>query len=135
MPSLFPLICTDELAAARDFYARLLGMKVVFDADWYVQLQDPADATLQIAFVARSHESVPVAFRQRCQGVIVTVERDDVDALADRARELGLAIHTPLRDEPWGQRHFITEDPTGLLLDVVKMIPPDASYAGDYVEG
>ena len=133
MASLFPVVCVDELEGPCDFYLRLLGMKVVFQVDWYVQLQDPADPTLQIAFVSRAHESVPAAFRQRCQGVIVTLERDDVDGVHARARELGLPVHTPLRDEPWGQRHFITEDPAGLLVDVVKLIPPDASYADGYL--
>jgi hypothetical protein len=41
------------------------------------------------------------------------------------------------RDETFGHRHFITADPNGVLIDIIKPIPPSAyhaaSYAGDAV--
>ena len=38
-----------------------------------------------------------------------------------------------LRDEDWGQRHFITRDPDGLAVDVVHVIPvTSAEAAGHY---
>jgi catechol 2,3-dioxygenase-like lactoylglutathione lyase family enzyme len=134
MTSLFPDLCTDDVAACRDFYANLLGMKVVFENDWYAQLQHPEDARIQIAFVKRDHETVPASDRKAAGGVLVTFETDDVDALHARARTLGLPIELSLRDEAFGQRHFMTRDPAGLLLDVVQLIPPTAAYAADYVD-
>jgi hypothetical protein len=41
----------------------------------------------------------------------------------------------PLRDEAWGQRHFIAEAPGGLLLDVIEEIAPTAEYEQQYVSG
>ncbi|MFX4229610.1 MAG: hypothetical protein ACFHHU_17570 [Porticoccaceae bacterium] len=38
----------------------------------------------------------------------------------------------PLRDEPFGQRHFITRDPNGVLIDVIKPIPPSAEFLAQY---
>lgn len=37
-----------------------------------------------------------------------------------------------LRDEDFGQRHFITRDPNGVLIDVIKPIPPSADFAALY---
>ncbi|MCG8587693.1 MAG: VOC family protein [Proteobacteria bacterium] len=129
MASLFPDICTEDVAAARDFYTRLLGLKAVFENDWYVQLQDPEDPSLQLAFVKRDHPSVPEGHRDSARGVIVTIEVDQVDPVFERAERLGVPIVQTLRDEAWGQRHFMAQDPTGLLLDVVQLIPPSGEYA------
>ena len=38
----------------------------------------------------------------------------------------------PLTDEAFGQRHFITRDPNGVLIDVIKPIPPAAEFAEQY---
>jgi hypothetical protein len=40
----------------------------------------------------------------------------------------------PLRDEDFGQRHFITADPNGVLIDVIKPIPPSAEFAELYAK-
>ena len=127
MNSLFPDICSDDPKASADFYRALLGFEIVFENAWYVQMQRPARPEVQIAFVRREHDSVPKAWQARPQGVLVTVELDDVDACHERAQQLGLAIVYPLVSEIWGQRHFMVEDPNGLLVDVVQLIPAEAS--------
>ena len=44
----------------------------------------------------------------------------------------GLPILRSLRDEAFGQRHFITKDPNGVLIDVIKPIPPSAEFLAQY---
>ena len=127
MNSLFPDICTDDLARSRDFYRDLLGFEVSFENAWYVQLQHPKQPAAQIAFVLRDHDSVPRAFQARAQGVLVTVELADVDACHAQARALGLELAYDLVSEVWGQRHFMVSDPNGLLVDVVQLIPTAGS--------
>lgn len=100
----------------------------MFETDWYVQLQSPTDVNLQLGLVARDHPSVPGRFRERPRGVLVTIEVDDVDAIHSRAGARGLEIVYAMRDEPWGQRHFMTVDPDGLAVDVVKVIPPSQDF-------
>jgi len=36
------------------------------------------------------------------------------------------------RDEDFGQRHFITADPNGVLIDIIKPIPPSAEFLKQY---
>jgi catechol 2,3-dioxygenase-like lactoylglutathione lyase family enzyme len=121
--ALFPDLCSAHLPESRDFYVRLLEMEVVFDSDWYVLLRDPRRPRLQLAFVAQGHETVPAAFCGPARGLLITAEVDDVDAVHERAREMGAEIAQELRDEEFGQRHFMAVDPNGLLVDVYTPIP------------
>ncbi len=51
------------------------------------------------------------------------MEVDDVDAVHACAVSAGLPIVLGLRSEDFGQRHFMTVDPDGLLVDVITVIP------------
>ena len=133
LKSLFPDICSTKLPESKQFYGSLFGMKPVFDIDWYVQMQADHDENVQIAFVAKDHPSVPRGFAVVPQGVVITLELDDVDSAYERAQELKLPIVQELRDEEWGQRHFMVEDPNGLLVDAVKMINPSAEFVKNYL--
>ena len=57
---------------------------------------------------------------------------EDVDAVYHAVRAANLPVLLDLRDEDFGQRHFITADPNGVLIDVIKPIPPSADYAALY---
>jgi len=127
--SLFPDICSHDLPACKVFYESLLELTTIFELDWYIQMQSSTDQNLQIAFVAQDHESVPDGYGFKPQGVIITVEMDDVDTVYRRARSRKIPIVQELKDEPWGQRHFMARDPNGLLVDLVQMIQPNEAYA------
>jgi catechol 2,3-dioxygenase-like lactoylglutathione lyase family enzyme len=126
--ALFPDVPSARLPESRDFYVRLLGMEVVFDSDWYVLLRDPRRPRLQLAFVAHDHHSVPAAFRGPARGLLVTAEVEDVEAVHAHARDMGAEIAQELRDEEFGQRHFMAVDPNGLLVDVYEPIPFSAAF-------
>ncbi len=132
MNSLFPDICSTALPESKAFYERLLGFTTVFQIDWYLQMQSPTDPNVQIAFVHRDHHSVPEAYRQPPQGVIVTVELNDVDAVFQRALDMRCDIVLDLRSEVWGQRHFMTRDPNGLLVDVIQLIEPSPEFLQEH---
>lgn len=129
MKSLFPDIVSTKLVESRDFYTALFGFRVLFEIDWYIQLEHPDNPTVQIAFVARDHESVSAPLRVDPQGIFITLETDDVDAVHARAQELGLGIVHEIRDEEFGQRRFVTRDPNGLFVDVFTLIPPSTEFA------
>lgn len=131
--SLYPVLMSDDVARDHRFYADLLGLATAFASDWYVSLAAEGDADVQLGIVARQHDSVPAAHRRTGAGMLVTVEVDDVDAVHARAVARGLPFHVALRDEPWGQRHFITEDPAGVLVDVVTVIEPTPEFAAQYL--
>jgi catechol 2,3-dioxygenase-like lactoylglutathione lyase family enzyme len=125
---LYPLITTPALFQARDFYVAHFGFKVLFEAAWFVYLSGPAEdgtrgATL--AFMSPDHPSNPPgpeAFNGL--GMILTVEVEDAGAVFERLSGAGAPIVHPLTDEDWGQRRFMTRDPSGVLVDVVQQTQP-----------
>jgi catechol 2,3-dioxygenase-like lactoylglutathione lyase family enzyme len=126
--SIFPDVTSDDLVATRDFYTSL-GLEVAWESDWYVLLHG-RDPNVQLAIVDRGHDSVPGAHRQPARGVLITFEVDDATKLWVRAQELEVPIELPLKDEDFGQRHFMAVDPNGLLVDVVQtLFVPDAGLA------
>lgn len=122
MNSLFPLILTDRLDSAAEFYRTLFGLEVVAELDWYVQLQHPDDEAIQIAFISSDDDSVPASHRGAPCGVVVTIEVADAAAVREVVRAAGHQVVLEVRDEAWGQRHFMIEDPVGLLVDVVQQL-------------
>lgn len=124
MNSLFPLILTDWLEGAAEFYRTLFSLEVVAELDWYVQLQHPDNAAIQIAFISPDHHSVPASHRSAPHGVLVTIEVADAAAVRHVVETAGHPVLVELQDEAWGQRHFMTQDPTGLLVDVVQQLGP-----------
>lgn len=133
MNSLFPVLCTKSVSDSHRFYKNLFGMHAAFEIDWYVQLQSPNNESIQIAFVKIDHPSVPKSFQAAPAGTIVTLEVEDADQYHRKANELGLPIELTLRDEPWGQRHFMVVDPSGVLVDVVKLIEPSKEFSDQYL--
>jgi len=126
--SLFPVLCCRDLDASRDFYRAALGLEVVFECGWYTVLAAPGDPSRQVAFVLPDHESVPAPFGVDAAGVLVTVEVDDAERVHERAVGADLPVVVPFRDEEFGQRHFMTRDPSGLLLDVVQTTRPTTAF-------
>lgn len=130
--SYYPVIMTRDVPGTVSFYERNFRFRPVFTSDWYVHLQSLDDETVNLAVLDADHETIPPAGRGRVSSFILNLEVEDPDAVYDSVRGNGLEIHTPLRDEAFGQRHFITSDPNGVLIDVIKPIPPNADYAAQY---
>lgn len=126
--SIYPVLCVRDLQASRDFYRDLLGLPVLVETRWYVRLAHAEEPGRQLGLVLIGHESVPSPFSVEPAGVLVSVEVDDVDTVHDRATRSGIAIAQPLRDEDFGQRHFMAVDPDGVLVDVIQPIPPGRGF-------
>lgn len=132
MTSYYPVLLTENVAQAAAFYCAHFGFRPLFEADWYVHLQSDADPAVNLALVALDHPTIPAAARGRTGGVILNMEVEDVDAEHDRLRAAGLTVALLLRDEAFGQRHFIVSGPDGVLIDVIRPIPPSGDYVAQY---
>lgn len=104
-------IAADAPGEVQTFYTDLLGLGVLMDFGWIVTLGSEELATAQVSLMSEggSGTSVPE----------ISIEVDDVDAVHDRAREMGCEIKYGLTDEPWGVRRFFVADPTGKILNVL----------------
>lgn len=133
--SYYPVLMVDDVTATSAFYVAQFGFKPLFETDWYVHLQSESNEAVNLAILNGQHETVPQVGRGRAAGLLLNFEVEDVDAVHARLVQAGLPIHLSLRDEAFGQRHFITSDPNGVLIDIIKVIPPTGEFADAYLEG
>ena len=104
-----PNLRSDRPAETRDFFVELLGFETAMDIDWVVTVASPDNPSVQVNVISNEDPAAP--------GISVGV--DDVDAVHARAREQGLEIAYPLRDEAWGVRRFMLREPGGTMVNVV----------------
>ena len=133
LSAVYPVLTTDRLEESRRFYVELLELETVFDSEWFVQMVS-RDRRAQLGLLVRGHDSLPLAFASDVTaGMLVTVEVDNVNEVHRRAARMGVPIELSLRDEEWGQRHFIARDPNGIAVDVVQVIAvTSAEIAAQY---
>lgn len=55
-------------------------------------------------------------------GLLVVFVVDAIDAEYERLRAEGVPVVTPIETEPWGERYFQTEDPNGVVYQLVQWV-------------
>jgi predicted enzyme related to lactoylglutathione lyase len=119
-----PNLSSEAFVASRAFYTAMFDLVVSVELDdWYLQLMPESDTRLNIGFVKPDHE----LFADRTPspgtyGVVLTIHVDDVDEAYKRAKRLGAEIAAEIRNEDYGQRHFLLVDPNGLVLNVMSIL-------------
>lgn len=126
----YPVLMVDDVAGISAFYQTHFRFKPMFESDWYAHLQSVEDEKVNLAILDGDHHTIPEVGRGRASGVLLNFEVEDVDAVYARAKAAGLPILLDLRSEAFGQRHFITSDPAGVLLDIITPIPMTGEFAG-----
>lgn len=134
--SYYPVIQTERVADTAAFYEKHFDFRSLFAADWYVHLQHARQPEVNLAILAAGHPTIPSCARHKSlNGMLLNFEVEDVDDARRRLGEAGLCIAQELRDEDFGQRHFIVADPNGVLIDVIQPIPPSEEFAKHYAGG
>ncbi|NLR59464.1 glyoxalase [Chitinophaga polysaccharea] len=118
-------IITSKIAESKQFYTEILGFGVTFENDFYLLLHTP-DKQSEISFLLPEHASQQPLFRPAFEGrgVYLTIEVEKVDEVYERIKAKGTAIKIPIRNEPWGDRHFAIADPNGVGIDIVTYSQP-----------
>lgn len=129
----YPIVVTVEKDAARDFWMKYLGFEVVFDSSWFCLLAAEG-GTASIAFMTPDHPSAPPGPETfGGTGLCFEMEVADAKAAHGELAGKGLPISYPLTDEPFGQRRFGFADPSGLWIDIVEQITPQAGFWDRYM--
>ncbi len=131
--SFYPVLISQNTSSTAAFFQVHFGFATTFESDWYVSLVLPENLSCQLAVLLAGHSTIPENMPEPTHNLILNFEVEDVDDVHNR---LIVSSRLPelltLRDEPWGQRHFITRDPIGTLIDVIKPIPPNEEYLAQY---
>ena len=117
-------IITSRLLESKQFYSDVLRFGVTFENDFYLLLHTP-NQQAEWSFLTPDHPSQQPLFQPAFggKGVYLTIEVADVDAEYARITALGVPVAIPIRDEPWGDRHFAITDPNGVGIDIVTYAP------------
>ena len=112
-------IVTEKIQESKAFYTRLFGCEVVFESDWFVLLQLGES---ELGFMLPELDTQASIFRPtfQGQGVWVAIDVENVDEEYQRIKGMNEDITVEIRDEPWGDRHFVLRDPNGIGVDVVQ---------------
>lgn len=123
MKKIYPLVITDKIAECAMFYKDNFGFIAVFEQDWYVQLLHEKSGA-ELAFMQPNVKTQPIELHPGFTGggIVLSLEVDDARAEWERLEDKGLDVIVSLRDEEWGQRHFIVTDPSGVFVDVVQQL-------------
>ncbi len=120
-------ILTEKLAESKAFYVDKLGFGVTFENEFYLLMHTP-NRQAELSFLLPHHPSQQPFFHKPYsgQGMYLTIEVDDVDSIYEDLKRKEVEIKVELRDEPWGDRHFAVEDPSGIGIDFVKYSTPES---------
>jgi catechol 2,3-dioxygenase-like lactoylglutathione lyase family enzyme len=114
-------IVTEQLAASRDFYERLLGFEAVFVSEWYIHLKN-GPVELGLMTPRETFAAVPAG------GVWVSVEVASADAEYERLAAAGARLDGKPEDRPWGERCFVVRDPNGFGINLSQTIAMDEAF-------
>lgn len=119
-------VITEKLAESRKFYQEVLGFGVTFENEFYLLMHTP-NHQAEIAFLLPNHPSQQPFFHPSYsgKGMYFTIEVEDVDSLYESIKKNEVEIKIPMRDEPWGDRHFAIQDPNGIGIDIVTYSEPE----------
>ncbi len=130
--SYYPVILTKDVQATCRFYVEYFRFASKFESDWYVHLQSNEDERVNLAILDCHHDTVPEMAKSPVSGLILNFEVEDVDKEYQRVKANNLPMILDIQDEDFGQRHFIIADPNGVLIDIIKPIPPSAEFIKQY---
>ncbi len=125
--TLFPVLVVNDLASLERFYTSLFGFEAVFfEPGFYLHLKHPANGS-ELGFLAPGHPSQPAFLHPLAgpEGMVLSFEVGDANRAFEQVSGADHEIVMPLRDEPWGQRHFMLRDPAGIVLDIVQHLPAE----------
>lgn len=123
MKNLYPLIITEKIVETTAFYKDNFDFIAVFEQDWYVQLLHEKTGS-ELAFMTTNVSNQPTELHSGFtgKGLALSLEVEDAAAEWQRLKDKNLTVIIELRDEEWGQRHFIIVDPAGIYVDVVQQL-------------
>lgn len=130
--SLYPVITTKKLEESTKFYTEHLNLDITFDSDWYISMKTSRGRSFELALLDYTHPSLPTAFQHPTQGMLLNLEVENVDSEYNRLKSSGLDMVLDIRSEDWGQRHFIIQDPNGILIDLIQNIEVKEEFIEQY---
>ena len=130
LKSFYPVLMLDKIREQADFFINFFNFEESFVCDWYISLKN--DNGFELALIDSQHETIPNNYRHMTKGVILNFEVDDVDKIYNSIKDKVNIVYD-IKNEDFGQRHFIVEGPNKILIDVIQPIPPSEEFLKNYL--
>ncbi|KJZ13625.1 glyoxalase [Marinomonas sp. S3726] len=127
--AMFPVMVINDLEAVKQFYEAVFGFTAVFyDSNFYLHLISP-NKSIQLGFLLPNLVNQPEFLHpiMSTQGYVISLEVKDAALAYSEAKGMDLNIAMALKQEEWGQIHFMIQDPAGIHVDVVQHLAPAAN--------
>lgn len=132
--SIYPVLMTKKLEESCLFYKTYFGFTETFSSDWYISLSHSDGG--ELALIDAHHETIPASCRAPIKGMILNIEVNSATQMYnDIIKKTDKILIMPLRDEDYGQRHFMVQDPNDVIIDVIEPIPPSKDFQDSYKTG
>ena len=135
--NMYAVLTAEKPQELSSFYEKNFKLEKTFESDWYVSLKkEGSQGVFQLALLRYDHPTIPEGFRKKSSGTLLNWEVENVDQLyKELGKNQGISVKLDIRDEVWGQRHFIIADPEGNLNDVIQLIEPSPEFLAQYSDG
>lgn len=111
------LLVVNDISRSKNFYRRILGLKVIFDFHGRV--------TLTSGIVLQSYELWKDLIHRSDDEIVLEnyaselyFETDDIDELISTLDKANVTLVHPLKEQTWGQRTVRFYDPDGHIIEV-----------------
>lgn len=124
--AMFPVMVVEKLEPIKEFYETVFGFKAVFyEENFYMHLMS-ANNKIELGFLLPDIASQPKFLHSivLSEGFVISLEVKNAALAYSEAQKMKLDFLLELKQEEWGQIHFIIKDPSGLSIDVVQHINP-----------
>ena len=109
-----PQIRTTDMKSSVEFYTTKLGFEVAFNfEDFYAGIR-AGDHTFHLKLVDEQDPSIP--FVEEGGHLHLYFESDDINAVAERLKENGVALVKDVHDTDWQTREIVLHDDQGHTL-------------------
>lgn len=122
-------ISTFKLQESKEFYMKYFGFKLVYESDWYIELMAPERKDVGVSFTLPQRDEGEY-FNGR--GMIFSFEVEDVEAEYARLSATDVIIAQDLKENPWGEKSFILDDPNGVHIYIYEAIAATPEYQKIY---
>lgn len=120
--AMFPVMVASNLAELNAFYTSYFGFQAVFfEPSFYLHLVSP-NTGIQLGFLVPGHQSQPPFLHalMDTKGYVISFEVADAARAYSQVTTLDLPVVMELKEEQWGQLHFMIKDPAGIHIDIVE---------------
>jgi uncharacterized glyoxalase superfamily protein PhnB len=122
---MYPGFNTEKLAESKAFYTQHFGFEVIFEDSWFVLLKR---GDYELGFMQPEMPQQNPLFQPAFGGGSwLAFETDDAHREYERLQRAGVPIVADIKDESWGDRHFVVKDPNGIGVDIYQRIEVAAS--------